>query len=176
MKMRALDLPVVIQASLLPKAPGGAEGPWLIPPDQSGRVVGCIAIAGILTLLLTLPFHKRWKANSLAAGYWRFDDIPHFYPPLHPCGPAVDPLIAAAMLSRYFCSWRLISTDGIQVRMPHAQTDYRFEHITALGLKPLPIPTEIDRYKYYIHFADGRDWGYTLSIGSSRKSISWPLI
>jgi hypothetical protein len=161
-----------IQRLVMPAAPGGKEGPWVILPILAFHFGACaVASAALMPLALT-PFRRRWRAQDAVEGT-RFDPFqnrPAVRVALYVKGAA---LLAVYLISLvfYLLSWTVVGPGGVEEHLPWGVRQHAFENIVSLAM--IPEGFRVDSLKrngpwYQVRFEDGR----RVTFGADNEGIS----
>jgi hypothetical protein len=126
-----------IQAAILPTAPGGSTGPWVIRPIVAVHFCACAILSAVTLPLLMTRLRIRWNAADAAAGT-RFDPFRNRLGGkvgIFVAGGALLLIYAAALLLYLRC-WDEVGPAGIQGRMPWGRKCHSFDQITSLKMIP----------------------------------------
>jgi hypothetical protein len=152
-----------IQVLFIPKAVGGAKGPWIIRPILAMHVCACFIAAAVSMPLFTRGLRERRKAQDAAAGT-RYDPFRR-----HPLLKIVHfkgyllILVYAAALLFYLFSWTIVSPAGIEERFPWGSRAHRFDQIYALETIPSGEHNETLQKTgpwFNVTFRDGRSFSF----------------
>jgi hypothetical protein len=126
-----------IQLLIIPTAPNGDNGPWVVRPILAVHFCATVAMAAVTFPLLTWPLQQVWNRKDAALGT-RYD-------PFH--GRAAKRgfllvksflllAIYASGLVFYLFSWTMIGPDGIEQRLPWTTQKHSYKDI--LWLETIP--------------------------------------
>lgn len=149
-----------VQSLIIPPAPGGDKGPWVVRPILAFHF-GAVAVMAAATLpFLMTPLRRIWARQDAALGT-RCD-------PLHD-RPGKRVLLfiqgllllvfCAAALFFYLFSWTFIAPDGIGERLPWTVLNHSFQEIVSLETIPDGMRSESikqDGPWYSVRFWNGR--------------------
>lgn len=127
----------VLQSQLIPDAPGGARGPWVLRPILAFHF-GAVGVMACLTAPLITDFLRRRWANEDAALGSRYDPFrgrPGQRALFVLRGGALL-LVYAASLMFYLLSWTRIGPDGIEQRLPWTRLRHDFGDVVSLTTIP----------------------------------------
>jgi len=127
----------VIQSLIIPNAPGGRNGPWVVRPILAFHFGAMAVMAAVTLSLISRPLQRVWAREDSALGT-RYD-------PFH--GQTVNRglfavkvflllAIYASALVFYLFSWTKIGPDGIEERLPWTTRNYSFQDIVSLETIP----------------------------------------
>jgi hypothetical protein len=155
-----------IQSQIIPDAPGGTNGPWVLRPIFAFRFIAVGVMASVTLPFITGPLRRKWKHEDAATGS-RYDPF---------AGRPVDRsffmfkgvlllIIYAAAPVFYLLSWETIGPGGIEQHLAWTTRHHSFQDIASLETIPDGERSEsINR--------DG-PW-YSIRLRSGR-SITWSL-
>lgn len=126
----------VIQSLIIPSAPGGREGPWVVRPILAAHFGATAVLAAVTLPLITGPLRALWKREDAALGT-QFD--PYRDQPVKHGAMVVKGLLLAIYASGlvfYLFSWTKIGPDGIEQHLPWATLHHAFEDIESLEMIP----------------------------------------
>jgi hypothetical protein len=148
-----------VQSLIIPGAPGGANGPWVIRPHVAFHF-GAVAVLTALSLpVLLIPLLRRWNRTDAAAGT-RFDpfrDRPVKMAALL-VGGTLLLVIYGVSLAFYLFSWTMVGPGGIEPRRPWGRRHYTYAQIESLETIPEGMRSEALRQNgpwYSLKFRDG---------------------
>jgi len=155
-----------VQSQILPNAPGGGAGPWVVRPILAFHF-GAVAVMASVTLpVLTRPLRSRWRRENAALGtrYVPFDTRPVKRLVFISKGILLL-LIYASALMFYLFSWTTIEPAGIEQRLPWTTLRHSFGDIESLEVIPVGERSDTIRQDgpwYSIKFQSGRSitWGH----------------
>ncbi len=126
-----------IQALILPRAPGGAMGPWVVRPAWVLRVFAAVILSVAPLPLLIMRFRRRWDAEDAAAGtqYDPFAGRPGWKVRIF-VRSGLLALIYGIGLPFYLFSWTVVGPAGIDQRLPWGHRNRSFDKIKSLELTP----------------------------------------
>jgi hypothetical protein len=162
----------IVQSLLVPTAPGGERGPWVLRPAFAFRFGACAVLTAITTPLVMLPLRKNWRAADAAAGT--------LYDPFHGrpgrklgvwVGGTLLLLLYGTSLAFYLLSWTTVGSAGIGQRLPWGTFSYPYEQIAALETVPDGMRSESlsqDGPWFAVTMRDGR----RLTFGVDNEGIS----
>lgn len=127
----------VIQSLIIPKAPGGANGPWVIRPILAFHFGAMAVMTAVSLPMLLAPLQRRWKRDDTAAGtrYDPFPNRPLKRIPIIVAGLLLL-LVYGAGLLFYLFSWTTIGPEGIVERLPWGTRHRAFQDIESLETIP----------------------------------------
>lgn len=149
-----------VQSLIIPAAPGGGMGPWVVRPILALHF-GAAAVMAVLTLpFIMRPLQKVWAREDAASGS-RYD-------PFHARRAERAALfvkgflllaVYAIALVFYLFSWTRIGPDGIEQRLPWTTQNHPFQDI--VSLETIPDGERSDSLTqngpwYSIRFGSGR--------------------
>lgn len=155
-----------IQSWMIPGAPGGAIGPWLLRPILAFHFGAVAVMASVTVPIIAGLLRRMWEREDAAPGS-RYD--PFAGRPgkraLFVLKGALLLLIYAASLMFYLLSWTKIGPDGIVQRLPWSTLHHSFQDVALL--KTIPDGERSDSLKqngpwYSIKLRSGRS--ITLSL------------
>jgi hypothetical protein len=126
-----------IQALIIPNAPGGNSGPWVVRPILAFHF-GAVAVMAAVTLpLLARPLQQLWKHEDAALGtrYAPFHGRPVKRGLLLIKGFLLLAIYASGMVF-YLFSWTIIGPDGIEQRLPWTTLNHSFQDVVTLEKIP----------------------------------------
>jgi hypothetical protein len=154
-----------IQSHIIPVAPGGAAGPWVIRPIGAAHAGAAAVLACLTVPFISRPLNRMWQREDAASGtrYDPFRDKPGARVVIM-AKACLLLLIYASALVFYLGSWTIIGPDGIEKRLPWGKRNHSFQDIMSLqaipdGLRSDSIAQEGPWYE--IRFRSGG--GITLS-------------
>ena len=155
-----------IQSQIIPDAPGGTNGPWVLRPILAFHL-GAMAVMATVTLpLIAGPLRRRWKHEDAALGS-RYDPFAG-QPVKHPMFVLKTFLLLivyASALIFYLLSWETIGPDGIVQHLPWTTLHHSFQDIASL--ETIPDGERSESLK------QNGPW-YSIKLRSGR-SIEWSL-
>jgi hypothetical protein len=150
----------VVQSMIIPTAPGGDGGPWVLRPSTPARFGAMAVLASVTAAYLDRPLRRLWAKQDAALGS-RYDPfrgrpgrrgrlILQTVPLL---------LLYAAALVFYLGSWTTIHMGGIDERLPWALRHHAFRDVASL--ETIPDGERSDSLReagpwYAIHLRTGR--------------------
>lgn len=150
----------LIQSAIVPRAPGGATGPWVIRPILAARFCASGITSAVSAPFVFKRFGARWRAADAAAGT-RYD--PYRARPvakaLFMLKGVVLAMIYASALLFYLFSWTTVGQDGIEDRWLWRRSFYAFDQIASLRSIPSGMRSEESGHEgpwYRVEFADHR--------------------
>ena len=155
-----------IQSQIIPDAPGGTNGPWVLRPILAFHFAAVALMASVTVPLITGPLQRRWKREDAASGsrYDPFAGRPAEHALFVFKGVLVLIVFAAAPML-YLFSWETIGPDGMEKHLPWKTLHYSFQDIASLETIP-------DGERSHSLKQNG-PW-YSINLRSGR-SISWSL-
>jgi len=126
-----------IQSQIIPSAPAGKTGPWVIRPILAFHF-GAVAVLVCASLPVALrPLRTIWRRKDAALGsrYDPFRDRPMKRVVLLIKGSLLALLYASALVF-YLFSWTIIGAHGIEQRLPWATLHHSFQDIQSLETIP----------------------------------------
>jgi hypothetical protein len=127
----------VIQSLIIPNAPGGENGPWVVRPILAFHF-GAMAVMSAATLPVVLQLLRKACGSKDAALGAQYD-------PLHG-RPLIRGLlffkafllfaVYASALVFYLFSWKMIGPDGIEEHLPWTTRKHSFQDIVSLETIP----------------------------------------
>jgi hypothetical protein len=161
-----------IQCLIVPAAPAGKTGPWVIPPILAFHFGACaVATVALMPLVLT-PLWRRWRAEDAAEGT-KFD--PFHNRPVTRVWLYVKGMVLAAIylisLIFYLLSWTVVGPGGVEEHLPWGVKQHAFDKIVSLTM--IPEGFRVDSLKkngpwYQVRFEDGR----RVTFGADNEGIS----
>lgn len=155
-----------IQSLIVPAAPGGANGPWVIRPILAFHF-GAVAVLTAVTLpALLTPLQQRWSRLDAEAGtrYDPFRDRPASrFGLLLKAGLLL--VIYAASLLFYLFSWTTVGPGGIEQQLPWGRRSYTYQQVATLETIPEGMRSEALRQNgpwYHLEFRDGLHTNWSL--------------
>jgi len=156
----------LLQSKVIPSAPGGTIGPWVLQPILAMRF-GATAVLGCLTfMLLARPLFAKWKREDAALGS-RYD--PHAGQPIKRGAMWLKItllfIVYASGLVFYLLSWHTVGPHGIEIRLPWTTRHYSFEEIATLETIPDGERSDLIRENgpwYSVTFQSGRSLSWSL--------------
>jgi hypothetical protein len=153
-----------IQATILPSAPGGMAGPWVLRPIIAARFCATAFLAAITMPLFMVPLSKRWRAKDAELGsrYDPFRNRPFGKARIFLAGGALALIYAAALLAYVSC-WDDIGPAGIVDRLPWVTKKHGFDQIASLETIPAGMHSDgvaRDGPWYRINFTDGGNFTF----------------
>jgi hypothetical protein len=166
-----------IQSLIIPNAPGGRNGPWVLRPIVAFRFGAMAVMAAVTVPLLTRPLRRMWAREDAALGtrYDPFHNRPGKRVLLVVQGFLLLAIYASALLF-YLFSWEIIGPDGIEQRLPWTTRHHSFQDIVSLETIPDGERSESITQEgpwYRITFKSGRSisWGSD-NEGCTRDELS----
>jgi hypothetical protein len=126
-----------VQALIIPTAPGGKNGPWVVRPTLATHF-GAVAIMAAVTFpLITRPLQRLWKREDAALGT-RYDPLRGRPVKRVLLFVAAFLLLAvyASALAFYLFSWTTIGPAGIEDHLPWKTVNHSFQDIVSLETIP----------------------------------------
>jgi hypothetical protein len=126
-----------LQSQIIPNAPGGAAGPWVVRPILAFHA-GAAAVLACLTVPLILgPVQKQWKREdaALSTRYDPFRGQPAARAAIMIKGGLLF-LIYGCAFAFYLFSWTIIGPDGVEERLPWGKRKHAFQDINSLEAIP----------------------------------------
>ncbi len=126
-----------IQSRIIPSAPGGANGPWILRPILAFHF-GAVAVMTSVTLpLITGRLRKAWKRQDAELGsrYDPFAGRSGKYALFVFKGVLLS-VIYTAFLLFYLLSWESIGPDGIVQHLPWSTLHHSFQDVASLETIP----------------------------------------
>jgi hypothetical protein len=125
----------VVQTLLLPDAPGGTSGPWIVRPEKTTHIFTVMALGAVTTPLLVWPLSRVWKRQDIALGskYVSFQRRTAWFYAVMIQGLLLAVVYASAILF-YLFSWTVISPDGIEQHLPWTTRKYPFQSVSSLRI------------------------------------------
>jgi len=171
-----LVLPVV-QRLIIPGAPGGTTGPWIIRPGWPLLFGSCVVAAAVSVPLLGRRLRQQWTAQDLAAGT-------KYVPFGNPAVKAAHNLalyikgiilllIYASALLFYLFSWGVVGPSGIEQKVPWGARVHAFDQIVSLQMIPKGEHNDelnADGPWYSAAFSDGSAFTFDASDGGVSDS------
>lgn len=129
-----------IQKAVIPTAPGGTTGPWVVRPIAADHYVACAAFTAAsmgFIMLVRAPFRKRRNAVGTAAGtgHVSFYRQPFAKTKVFIANFAMV-VVLASMVTFYFRSWTVFEPGGIEVQSPWGYKKYSYDQIKSLETVP----------------------------------------
>jgi hypothetical protein len=153
-----------LQRLILPPAPGGPWGPWLLRPIAAFRFGASAMMAAISFPFIFRPFKRKWQFQDAQHGtrYDPFHRRPVRRAALYAEGLLLMGIYGIALLF-YLLSWDAIGRQYIEQHLPWASRRYSFDQIAALST--LPAGTHSDDLGksgpwYEVRFRDGRTFDF----------------
>ena len=155
-----------IQSQIIPDAPGGTNGPWVLRPILAFHF-GAVAVMACVTVpLIAGPLKRKWKHEDAASGS-RYD--PFAGRPVRRAifvfKGAVLLIVYAAALMFYLLSWETMGPGGIEQHLPWTTLHHSFQDIASL--ETIPDGERSDSLK------QNGPW-YSIRLRNGR-SITWSL-
>lgn len=126
-----------VQSLIIPSAPGGKNGPWVLRPILAFHFGAVVMMAAVTLPLITRPLWKVWTREDAASGT-RYD--PFRGQPIKRALLIVKALmllvIYAAGLLFYLLSWTVIGPDGIEQHLPWTTLNHSYQDISSLETIP----------------------------------------
>lgn len=150
----------VIQSWIIPRAPGGVHGPWVIRPEGSLHFAATAISTAVTAAFIFQPLKKRWRHVDAERGTeWR----PHSGRPVRRALFLLKALFLSVIyafgFALYIFSWTTIGPSGIEQRLPWTKLAFTFHDIAALETIPEGDRSESIQQNgpwYAIHFKTGR--------------------
>jgi hypothetical protein len=146
----------VIQWLIIPNAPGGESGPWVVRPILACHF-GAVAVMSAVTLpLITRRLRKLWRREDAASNPFAGRPLIHG---LFFVKASLLFAIYASALVFYLFSWEMIGPDGIEQHLPWTTRKHSFQDIVSLETIPDGERSESIRQNgpwYSIKFKNGR--------------------
>jgi hypothetical protein len=163
-----------LQGLLVPAAPGGQMGPWVIRPILALHFGACGVAAAALTPLATAPLRRRWRAQDAAEGT-RFDlfhNRPAARVVLYIKGTLLVGIYLISLVF-YLLSWTVIGPDGVDEHLPWGVRHHALSSIASLTV--IPDGFHVDSLAkngpwYEVGFEEGR----RVTFGEDNEGISKP--
>ena len=126
-----------IQSQIIPDAPGGTDGPWVLRPILALRFGAMAVMAAVTAPLIAGPLRRKWTHEDAASGS-RYDPF---------AGRPVDRafflfkgvlllIVYASALMFYLLSWATIGPAGIEQHLPWTTLHHSFQDIASLETIP----------------------------------------
>lgn len=149
-----------IQSLIIPTAPGGRNGPWVVRPILAFHF-GAMAVMAATTLPLIIRcLQKAWRREDAALGgrYDPFRNQPFKLRLIIVRGFLLLAVYGAALVF-YLFSWTKIGPEGIQEHLPWTTLHLSFQDIASLEMVPEGERSESLRKNgpwYSVEFESGR--------------------
>jgi len=126
-----------IQLLIIPTAPNGDNGPWMVRPILAFHFCAAAVMAAVTFPLLTWPLQQVWNRNDAALGtrYNPFHGRPAKRGLLLVKGFLLLAIYAAGLVF-YLFSWTMIGPDGIEQRLPWTTLKHSYQDIVSLETIP----------------------------------------
>ena len=167
----------IIQSHLIPSAPGGRNGPWIVRPILAFRFGAVAILASVSGPLLLRPLTRAWQRDNAALGtrYDPFADQP-FQRIRMLFGGFVLLAVYASALVFYLFSWKFIGPVGIEEHLPWETRTHAYREIAALQMLPEGQRSDSLRKNgpwYEIRFHNGRHMNFGEdNEGATRDSLA----
>ena len=153
-----------IQVLILPTAPGGIAGPWVLRPIIAVRFCATAILAATTMAIFLVPLRKRWIAKDATLGsqYDPFRNRPFGKARVFLAGGALA-LIYTAALFAYLTCWTDIGPAGIVDRLPWVCKKHGFDQIASLETIPAGMHSNSvarDGPWYRVNFTDGGNFTF----------------
>jgi len=150
----------IVQSLILPSAPGGSSGPWVVRPILAFRFAAVVTMAAVTFPLITGPLRRVWAREDAALGtqYVPFRNRPFKRAGLYVKGILFGVIYAAGLLF-YLLSWDVIGPNGIEEHLPWSALHHSYQDISSLETIPDSQWSESakkDGPWYSVHCKDGR--------------------
>jgi len=156
----------LIQSTIVPDAPGGASGPWVLRPILAFHFGAAAVMASLTVPLIAGPLKRRWQHEDAATGS-RYDPLAG-----RPVARGLFVfkgmlllIVYAGALMFYLLSWQTVGPDGIEQHLPWSTLHHSFDDIASL--ETIPDGERSDSLK------QNGPW-YSIRLRSGR-SITWSL-
>lgn len=126
-----------VQLLIIPTAPGGAAGPWVLRPIAAFHF-GAMAITTVLSLpLVLLPLQRQWRRDDVVAGtqYDPLRNQPMKRTRIMIAGFALLIVYSMSVLF-YLFSWTTIGPPGITTYLSWGSENYVFDDVQSLESIP----------------------------------------
>lgn len=155
-----------IQSQIIPDAPGGTNGPWVLRPIFAFRFGAMAVMASVTLPIIVGLLERRWKHGDAASGsgYDPFAGRP-VERALFVFKGVLLLIIYAAALMFYLLSWETIGPDGMERHLPWTTLHHSFQDIASL--ETIPDGERSDSLK------QNGPW-YSINLRSGR-SMTWSL-
>ncbi len=149
------------QSWVLPTAPGGLQGPWVIRPIVAIHACAMAALACLTVPLVSLPLRRIWNRRDHEVGtqYTPFRGRPVKFVGLLLAGVFLLLLYSAALVF-YLFSWTVVGPEGIGERLPWGFKNYAYTDIVLLETIPPGMHSESiaqDGPWYCVELKGGRE-------------------
>ena len=127
----------LIQSWILPKAPGGISGPWIVRPIIASHFCACAIITAVSAAVVLRPIARRWRAADAERGiqFDPFNGRPAAKIALYTKGILLL-MIYGFSLVAYLLSWTAVGPEGIEEHLPWGTRKYSYHRIVALQSIP----------------------------------------
>ena len=155
-----------IQSQIIPDAPGGTNGPWVLRPIFAFRFGALAVMASVTFPIIVGLLERRWKHGDAASesGYDLFAGRPVERARFVFKGVLLLIIYAAALMF-YLLTWETIGPDGMERHLPWTTLHHSFQDIASL--ETIPDGERSDSLK------QNGPW-YSINLRSGR-SITWSL-
>jgi hypothetical protein len=171
-----LVLPL-IQSMIIPRAPGGANGPWVVRPEGPLRICAAAVLACVTVPFLAGPLKRKWDNEDAASGS-RYDPLAG-----RPVKRALFVLKAIVLLTVwgaglmfYLLSWETIGPDGMKEHLPWATLRHPFQDVASLETIPEGLRSDTlgkDGPWYAVKLRSGRTMTWSLdNEGMTRDELA----
>jgi hypothetical protein len=126
-----------IQALIIPNAPGGPNGPWVVRPIMAIHFCAVAVMAAVTVPFILRPIQRVWARQDAALGS-RHDPF-HGRPLMRVLFFVKGFLLLAVYASAlvfYLFSWTIIGPNGIQQSLPWTTLNHSFQDIVSLETIP----------------------------------------
>ena len=155
-----------IQSRIIPDAPGGTNGPWVLRPIFAVHF-GAVAVMTTLTMpFIAGPLRRKWQHEDAALGS-RYDPFAgqSVKNVLFLLKGTVLILVYTSALMFYLLSWVTIGSDGIEQHLPWTTLHHSFQDIESLETIPDGERSESIKQNgpwYSVKLQSGRDITWSL--------------
>ncbi len=149
-----------VQSPIIPRAPGGKDGPWVVRPILAVHFVAVAVLAAVTLPLITWPLWRIWKREDVALGtqFQPFQGQTGTYALLVVKASLLLAVYAVGLLF-YLFSWTFIGPSGIEECLPWTTLHFSFQDISSLETIPSGERDESiskDGPRYTVKFKGGR--------------------
>ncbi|MEM7782796.1 MAG: hypothetical protein AAF939_07230 [Planctomycetota bacterium] len=122
-----------IQAQILPQAPGGKNGPWVVKPHWNAHVAASVFFAAMIHPLFMIPLAEFWEREDISLGSeWKPSiELPKWE--IYIRAGLFLTAFSFGMLM-YFASWVEIGPDGVDKRFLWMNRHFSFEDVELLEM------------------------------------------
>lgn len=129
-----------VQSRILPRATGGANGPWVVRPDLGHHIMGVAVLTLVTVFVLLVPLSRLLRRpdarSSTREGPSHGQPVRNAVRMPRMLKAAFLLLVYCLSFMLYFFSWTTVGPNGIEERLPWRTRHHSFQEVESLESIP----------------------------------------